>query len=276
MRDLALSDPRMRMIWKIPTVAILIILGAASGQSLRRIGGGAGPEIPVKGPTVEFLVSEAGENKSELLRVFEAVRKQEHAGRKGLADYYVVKANHPREFLVQKQVVNLYGALVPDAAKTYLLRTSSDLAADFATWDSVNVPGSVENNGVFEIATSAPLNLHSIVRPGDPVRFYRVEEYPLPPATVFEDNFDGADQGWTTGFDASDIAMNTVWEMGDPFGGPATGPAAANSAPNCYGTNLTTNYGISSNTWLRSPAIDLTTATGATVTFQQWVDMDEI
>ena len=157
----------------------------------------------------------------------------------------------------------------------YVLRTSSDLAADFATWDSVNVPGSAENNGVFEIATSAPLNLHSIVRPGDPVRFYRVEEYPLPPATVFEDNFDGADQGWTTGFDASDIAMNTVWQMGDPFGGPATGPVAANSAPNCYGTNLTTNYGISSNTWLRSPAIDLTTATGATVTFQQWVDMDE-
>jgi hypothetical protein len=157
----------------------------------------------------------------------------------------------------------------------YVLRTSSDLAADFATWDSVNVPGSVENNGVFELATNAPLNVHSIVRPGDSVRFYRVEEYPLPPVTVFEDNFDGADQGWTTGFDASDTTMNTVWQMGDPAGAPATGPAAANSAPNCYGTNLTTNYGISSATWLRSPAIDLTTATGATVTFQQWVDMDE-
>ncbi|MDE0597300.1 MAG: hypothetical protein OSB65_18820 [Roseibacillus sp.] len=157
----------------------------------------------------------------------------------------------------------------------YVLRTSSDLAADFATWDSVNVPGSVETNGVFEIATTAPLNVHSIVRPGDSVRFYRVEEYPLPPVTVFEDNFDGVDQGWTIGFDASDTTMNTVWQLGDPFGGPATGPAAANSAPNCFGTNLASNYGISSNTWLRSPAIDLTTATGATVTFQQWVDMDE-
>ncbi|MEO1836403.1 MAG: hypothetical protein ABGZ49_13015 [Akkermansiaceae bacterium] len=157
----------------------------------------------------------------------------------------------------------------------YVLRSSSDLAADPATWDSVNVAGSVENNGVFEIASSAPLNMHSIARPGDPVRFYRVEEYPLPPVTIFEDNFDGADLGWTTGFDALDTLMNTVWQVGDPVGGPATGPAAANSGPNCYGTNLASSYGISSITWLRSPVIDLTTATGATLIFQQWVDMDE-
>jgi hypothetical protein len=158
----------------------------------------------------------------------------------------------------------------------YVLWASTDLEADFSTWDSVNVPGSVENNGVFEIAHTAPLNMHTIERPmDDSTRFYRVQEFPLPPVTVFLETFDGIDPGWTTGFDASDTLMNTAWQMGDPAGAPATGPTAANSAPNCYGTNLTTNYGISSNTWLRSPAIDLTTATGATVTFQQWLDMDE-
>jgi hypothetical protein len=41
------------------------------------------------------------------------------------------------------------------------------------------------------------------------------------------------------------------------------------------GTNLLANYGLSSSTWLRTPAIDLSTATGATLTFHQWVDMDD-
>ena len=34
-------------------------------------------------------------------------------------------------------------------------------------------------------------------------------------------------------------------------------------------------YGTDSHVWLRTPALDLSTATEATVTFQQWVDMDE-
>ncbi len=47
------------------------------------------------------------------------------------------------------------------------------------------------------------------------------------------------------------------------------------SGANCAATNLLANYGTESNIWLRTPALDLSTATGATVTFQQWVDMDE-
>ena len=162
----------------------------------------------------------------------------------------------------------------------YVLRSSTDLAADPATWDSVNLPGSVENNGVFEIATNSPLNMHGIVRPGDPVRFYRVEEYALPPVTVFEENFDTTLAGslptdWTTGFDAADTMMSTAWALGDPFGGPITGPTAAFSGANCVGTNLMANYGIESNTWLRTPPIDLSSATGATLTFQHWRDIDD-
>jgi hypothetical protein len=131
----------------------------------------------------------------------------------------------------------------------------------------------VEVDGVFDIPATPPVNVHSVARPPDAVRFYRVEEYPLPPVTVFSEDFDGADPGWTTGFNAADTLMNTVWELGNPSGGP--GPAAAKSGTNCYGTNLAANYGISSNTWLRTPAIDLTAASAAAIRFQHWMDIDD-
>jgi hypothetical protein len=126
-----------------------------------------------------------------------------------------------------------------------------------------------------EIAATPDSNTLSIPLPADAERFFVIEEFPAPPVTIFSENFDGADPGWTTGFDATDTLMNTAWQLGDPTGGPFTGPPAANSGLNCYGTNLTANYGISSNTWLRTPAIDLTAAPAATVVFQQWVDMDD-
>jgi hypothetical protein len=151
------------------------------------------------------------------------------------------------------------------AGMLYNLKSTGDLAADFATWDLVEG----------DLPATPPSNMMSITRPGDVTRFYRVEEFPAPPMTIFSENFDGADPGWATGFDALDTEMNTVWQLGNPAGGALTGPPAAQSGANCYGTNLASNYGISSNTWLRTPAIDLSTATAASVVFQHWVDMDE-
>ena len=130
-------------------------------------------------------------------------------------------------------------------------------------------------DGKMEIMATPPTNILSIPLPADLERFFVIEEFPAPPVTVFAENFDGANPGWTTGFDAADTLMNTAWELGDPSGGPLTGPAAAYSIPNCFATNLTANYGISSNTWLRTPAIDLTAATDATLVFQHWVDIDD-
>jgi hypothetical protein len=66
------------------------------------------------------------------------------------------------------------------AGMFYLLWTSLDLEADLSTWTSVEVPESVENDGVFEIAANPPFNMHSILRPASPVRYYRVQEFPLP------------------------------------------------------------------------------------------------
>jgi hypothetical protein len=171
----------------------------------------------------------------------------------------------PFNLLVTQNGSDLEFAWESETGMLYNLLSSADLAADLATWDLV----------AGDLPATPPSNMMSITRPGDLTRFYRVEEFPAPPVTIFSGNFDGADPGWTTGFDAADLAMNTVWQLGTPVGGAATGPLAAQSGANCYGTNLAANYGISSNTWLRSPAIDLSTATAATVVFQHWVDMDE-
>ncbi len=151
----------------------------------------------------------------------------------------------------------------------YNLKTTADLSAAPATWDPVEV------GGIFDIPSSPPLNVHTIVRPADRERFYRVEEYALPPVSLFFEDFDGGDPGWTTGFDPADGQRLTTWERGDPAGGAATGPSAARSGTNCFGTNIGADYGAESNTWLRTPVMDLTAATGATVSFHQWVDIDE-
>ena len=68
--------------------------------------------------------------------------------------------------------------------------------------------------------------------------------------------------------------MNTVWELGNPSGGLLTGPPNAFSGANCYGTNIGTNYGIESNTWLRSPSITLQAMPFANLSFRQWLDID--
>ncbi len=152
----------------------------------------------------------------------------------------------------------------------YVLWSSADLDADLSQWESVNVPGSVEVDGVFQIPHSAPRNQHIIARPADATRFYRYEELPLPPRTVFMDDFEDGGAGWNAGFDAVDVEQNTLWERGAPL----AGPPSAYSGSACFGTNLDANYGLNSATWLRSPVIDLTGDARATLSFQQWVEID--
>lgn len=160
------------------------------------------------------------------------------------------------------------------AGMFYRLRSSSDPEAERDAWDLVEV------DGLTDLPGTVPVTRYAIPRPTEAVRFYRVEEFPLPPVTIFEERFDTSaagslPPGWTTGFGVGDTAMNTAWQLGDPAGGPVTGPPAASSAPHCVGTNLRANYGTNSRTWLRTPPIDLTGTTAATVRFQQWLNIDE-
>lgn len=60
------------------------------------------------------------------------------------------------------------------------------------------------------------------------------------------------------------------WELGTPV----NGPAAAFSGTNVYATSLTGNIEPFSDCYLRSPAINLTGASRATLTFQEWRSVD--
>ncbi|HJM62882.1 MAG: choice-of-anchor J domain-containing protein [Roseibacillus sp.] len=156
------------------------------------------------------------------------------------------------------------------AGMIYNLTSSTDLAADPLTWELV------EGN----IPADPPTNTKVILRPGDPTRFYRIEEFPPPPLTLFSENFDGGPElpaGWETGANTPSDTGTTRWEPGDPTGGSLTGPQGANSAPNCVGTNIATDYGTDTDIWLRSPGtIDLTTANAATLVFQQFRDIEAL
>jgi len=80
--------------------------------------------------------------------------------------------------------------------------------------------------------------------------------------TVFEDDFEGADKGWTTTFEnVSD------WEAGTPSGNPP----GTHSGTNCWGTQLTGSYPNDANDWLISPPIKLpSNASTVSLSFWQW------
>jgi hypothetical protein len=123
-------------------------------------------------------------------------------------------------------------------------------------------------NGHENIVATAPRNVLTIPYPADPGRFFAIEVFPAPPVSIFSDDFESGQGDWTFG---SDGAAGTVWELGVPI----NGPGVANSLVNCFGTNLTSDYAINADVWLRSPAIDLTTAGGATLNYFQYRDIEE-
>ncbi len=150
----------------------------------------------------------------------------------------------------------------------YVLRSSTDLAAELPAWHSVNVAGSVDNNGVFEIAETAPLNMETIPFPGDDKRFYVFEEKPVPP--FFSDDFESGAGDWVAV--VNDASNNTLWELGTPSGstGPITG---ADESANAWSTNLG-DYGTDSDISLFSPPLDFSGLPGAELTFEAFRDAD--
>jgi len=121
---------------------------------------------------------------------------------------------------------------------------------------------------IADMEATPPLNSSTIPLPADPTRLFVVESFQAPPVSVFSVDFESGAEGWAFG---SDGAAGTAWELGVPTNGPAT----ANSLVNCFGTNLASDYGINADVWLRSPAIDLTTAGGATLNYFQYRDIEE-
>ncbi len=149
--------------------------------------------------------------------------------------------------------------------KLYNLRSATDptppndTPADWPIYD-----------GNADLAATPPENTVTFALPAEPLRLFVVEEFPAPPVSVFSEDFEGGPGGWTVG--AGPLNQpGTDWELGAPS---LVGPPSANSGTNCYGTNLSSNYTSEADVWLRSPAIDLTTAAGATLRFFQFYDIE--
>lgn len=97
------------------------------------------------------------------------------------------------------------------------------------------------------------------------IGFFQVAAFEPPP--LFFDDFESGGDGWTHGGDQDN------WELGVP----TTGPGAAFSGENVYATGLAANLGPFTDSFLRSPVIDLTPFTRqATLSFAEWLNIDEV
>lgn len=121
--------------------------------------------------------------------------------------------------------------------------------------------------GHASIVATPPENTLTVPLPPDPTRLFVIESFPAPPVSIYFDDFENGEGQWEAG---SDGAEGTVWELGDP----TSGPFGSFSPASCFATNLGGNYSADANVWLRSPAIDLTGAQGATLRFAHYYDIE--
>jgi hypothetical protein len=92
--------------------------------------------------------------------------------------------------------------------------------------------------------------------------FYRVALLPQPP--IFFENFETGAPDWTHG------GSGDNWKLGTPV----NGPGHAYSGTNAYATSLTGNILPNSDCYLHSPVINLAGVTRATLTFEEWRNVD--
>jgi len=150
------------------------------------------------------------------------------------------------------------------SGKLYNLRSEVDpsVAPDpvsWPIWDSHQA-----------IAATPDENTLTIPRPADPTRYFVIEEYDAPPTTLYFENFEGGDGGWSTGGNTGDDP-GTAWALGTPSN---VGPDGAASGSFCFGTNVSDNYTNNVDIWLRSPVIDLTGQTEAFLSYFEAKDIE--
>lgn len=100
--------------------------------------------------------------------------------------------------------------------------------------------------------------------PSGSPNLFRVVNVPPPP--LFEADFESGQGEWETGGPVPDL-----WELGTPN----FGINEAHSGENAFGTRLDGPYEVEEVGWLRSPEIDLTEVSAATLTFFEAVDSEE-
>ncbi len=178
-------------------------------------------------------------------------------------DFYQGEPQNPLAEPLQLQITDIQRVapdrllvrfMSPFPGRDYAVQTPDDYLAPVSWIDVADVTVEGPTDNVFFTAEFAD--------PGVPKERYRVAALEAQP--LFFDDFEGEDQGWTHGGPGDNWAVGT----------PTTGPGAAHSPVNCWGTGLDGPYLADAAAWLRSPAVDLTGLVAASITFWEYHDVD--
>ena len=154
--------------------------------------------------------------------------------------------------------------------------TSPSLGGTSFSFSWVSSPGKLYQvhrsnavNGPFdsiaEVTADGDLTTFADPAPVANNAFYQVAN--VPPAPIFEEDFETGAAGWTT----QDLGESgTWWELGKP----TNGPGEAHSPTRAYGTGLAKDYGDYTDVYLVSPVIDLTGLDNARVEFWSYRDCE--
>ena len=154
--------------------------------------------------------------------------------------------------------------------------TSPSLGGTSFSFSWVSSPGKLYQvhrsnavNGPFdsiaEVTADGDLTTFADPAPVANNAFYQVAN--VPPAPIFEEDFETGAAGWTT----QDLGESgTEWELGKP----TNGPGEAHSPTRAYGTGLAKDYGDYTDVYLVSPVIDLTGLDNARLEFWSYRDCE--
>ena len=154
--------------------------------------------------------------------------------------------------------------------------TSPSLGGTSFSFSWVSSPGKLYQvhrsnavNGPFdsiaEVTADGDLTTFADPAPVANNAFYQVAN--VPPAPIFEEDFETGAAGWTT----QDLGESgTLWELGKP----TNGPGEAHSPTRAYGTGLARDYGDYTDVYLVSPVIDLTGLDNARLEFWSYRDCE--
>jgi hypothetical protein len=154
--------------------------------------------------------------------------------------------------------------------------TSPSLGGTSFSFSWVSSPGKLYQvhrsnavNGPFdsiaEVTADGDLTTFADPAPVANNAFYQVAN--VPPAPIFEEDFETGAAGWTT----QDLGESgTEWELGKP----ANGPGEAHSPTHAYGTGLAKDYDDYTDVYLVSPVIDLTGLDNARLEFWSYRDCE--
>ena len=154
--------------------------------------------------------------------------------------------------------------------------TSPSLGGTSFSFSWVSSPGKLYHvhrsnavNGPFdsiaEVTADGDLTTFADPAPVANNAFYQVAN--VPPAPIFEEDFETGAAGWTT----QDLGESgTLWELGKP----TNGPGEAHSPTRAYGTGLAKDYGDYTDVYLVSPVIDLTGLDNARLEFWSYRDCE--